>query len=62
MSAKIIPINRHLEDAWADYIARKSAAETSGMLADGVEAGRAWRRWIELFLTDDQRKALGGGR
>ena len=62
MSAKVIPINARLEATWADYLERKSIAERSGLMADGIEAGRAWRRWIDLFLTDDQRKAIGGSR
>lgn len=62
MSAKVIPINSRLETAWADYIDRKARAEQTLLLADGIEAGRAWRRWIDLFLTDDQRRSIGGGR
>lgn len=58
MSAQVIPINRRLEAAWADYLERKAQAERTGLMIDGIEAGRAWRRWIDLFLTDEQRKAI----
>lgn len=59
MSAQIISINARLEATWADYVAKKERAEQSGALADGIEAGRAWRRWLDLFLTDEQRKVMG---
>lgn len=62
MSAQIVSITSKLDATWADYIAKKERAEQSGALADGIEAGRAWRRWLDLFLTDEQRKIMGGVR
>lgn len=62
MSAQIVSITSRLDATWADYIAKKERAEQSGALADGIEAGRAWRRWLDLFLTEDQRKLMGGVR
>lgn len=59
MSAKVVSITSKLDATWADYIAKKERAEQSGALADGIEAGRAWRRWLDLFLTDEQRKIMG---
>lgn len=62
MSAKVIPITQPLEAAWADYLERKAVAERTGLMTDGIEAGRAWRRWLDLFMSEDQRKAIGGAR
>lgn len=59
MSAKIIPITAKLEATWADYVEKQARAAQSGQMADGIEAGRAWRRWLDLFMTDDQRKKTG---
>ena len=62
MGAQVIPITIKLDAAWADYLDRKAKAEASGELTDGIEAGRAWRRWLDLFVTEDQRKIMGAGR
>jgi hypothetical protein len=57
-SAQIISINRRLERAWADYLECKTTAEETGSLADGIEAGRAWRRWLDCFMSTEQKTAL----
>lgn len=59
MSAKIIPISQPLEKAWAEYLECTLRANQSKRIEDGIEAGRAWRRWLELFLSDDLRKLRG---
>lgn len=60
LSAKVIPINQHLEQAWAEYLDCMLRAHQSMRMEDGIEAGRAWRRWLELFLSDDLRKLRAG--
>lgn len=60
MTAKIIPINKRQNEAWAAYLHARDVAEASGILADGVEAGRAWRRWLDLFMTPEQQQSLSG--
>lgn len=62
MNANVIPITRNLETAWAEYLDCRARAERTGLIEDGIAAGKSWRRWIDLFLTDDQRKAIGGNR
>lgn len=62
MSAKIIPINHRVEIAWAEYLDRKAIAERTGLIDDGIELGKAYRRFLDLFLTDDQRKSIGDAR
>lgn len=49
MTAQIIPFDRKLDAAWAEYIDAKARAETSGKMRDGIAAGRAWARWLDLF-------------
>lgn len=56
VEAKVIPINQPLEKAWADYLECMLRANSTMRMEDGIEAGRAWRRWLELFLSDDLRK------
>jgi hypothetical protein len=62
MTAQVIPIRSSLETAWAEYLAARDRAERSRDIADGIACGRAFRRWLEIFLTDDQRRAIGGGQ
>lgn len=57
-SAQIIPFNARLETAWANYIDAKVTAEITGSLADGIAMGRAHRRFLDLFLTSEQRGQL----
>lgn len=62
MSANVIPITRNLEQAWAEYLECRDRAEHSRRIEDGIALGKAHRRWLELFLSPDLRKAIGGGR
>jgi len=49
MSAKVIPFNKKHQDAWAEYVAAQERAKETGDLKDGIEAGKAWGRWLALF-------------
>lgn len=62
MSAKVIPIDARLQAVWSDFVAAQKQAQSSGKLEDGIAAGRAWRKWIDLFLTPEQRQSMGTGR
>lgn len=62
MSAKIIPITVNQDAAWADFLDKRNRAETTGDIKDGIEAGKALRRFYDLFLTEDQRRVNGGGK
>lgn len=37
-------------DAWNEWVAANERAQRSGDLTDGVEAGRAWSKFIDLFV------------
>ena len=41
-----------------DYCQKREHAEITGDIEDGIEAGHAWARWVDLYLTDDQRRRL----
>lgn len=60
MTAKIIPLSTRLDAAWADYVEASDRAQRTHSIGDGIEAGRAWRRWLDLFMTKDQREAIDG--
>ena len=60
MSAEIIPITTVEDRRWTEFIEAQAQAQSTGNIADGRVAGRAWRRWLDLFMTDSQRAALGG--
>lgn len=60
MSAQIISINKRQDETWAAYIEAKTLAEVTGSQEDGIEAGRAWRRWLDLFMTPEQQRSLSG--
>jgi hypothetical protein len=62
MNAQVIPIRGKLEASWQEYVdaVRKHTATLN--IDDGIATGRAYRRWLELFLTDDQRSKIGLSR
>jgi hypothetical protein len=49
---------RRIENAWADYCTARMQAEATLAVEDGIAAGKAWRRWLDLFMTMDQRESL----
>jgi hypothetical protein len=61
VSAEIIPITSRHEAAWADFVAKKTRAEQTMDVRDGIEAGKALRRFYDLFLTQEHRSARAGG-
>jgi|APMI01.1.fsa_nt_gi hypothetical protein len=60
MSGEVIAITSMIDRRWSEYIEARDRANASGAITDGRAAGRAWRRWLDLFMTDSQRAALGG--
>lgn len=50
MSADVIPITRAVEIAWQAYSEAAKVAQRSLRIEDGIAAGRAWARWLELFV------------
>lgn len=58
----VVSISEHRERdqvaVWDAYCAASRKAQATACMEDGLEAGRQWRRWLELFMTPDQRAAL----
>lgn len=38
-----------MQEAWDTYVAAQEQAKRSGRIEDGIAAGKAWRRWLEMF-------------
>lgn len=49
---------RRIDAAWRSYCEARQRAEQTLDVEDGIEAGRAWRRWLDLFMTAEQRNTL----
>jgi hypothetical protein len=55
MDAKVISITRRLEEAWQNYVACERRAKRTLKKEDGLRAGKAWARFLELFVPDGRR-------
>lgn len=38
-----------VQEAWERYVAAQETAKASGLIEDGIAAGKAWARWLEMF-------------
>ncbi len=50
------------EKAWQEYVTAINVANQSRRFQDGIAAGRAWRQFLDLFMTPSQRSALEAAR
>ena len=57
--AEIISINEHKQRLWDAFVDAQRIAQKSGSINDGIAAGHAWRRWLDAFMTDEQKDFLG---
>ncbi|MEZ2132712.1 MULTISPECIES: hypothetical protein [unclassified Sinorhizobium] len=57
--SNVISLYDRQTKAWEEYVAAQRHAQLSGRIEDGIAAGKAWRRWLDLFMTPDQRAAIG---
>lgn len=48
------PTDNELQTAWNDYLEARQVAERSGLIADGIVAGKMWRRFIYLFADPEK--------
>lgn len=48
--------------AWEEYCAAARKAQDTLAIDDAIAAGRAWRRWLDLWMAPDQRRALDVAR
>lgn len=50
MSAEIVPITHAIELAWQAYREAQDLAQRTLKIEDGIAAGKAWARWLEMFV------------
>ncbi len=55
---KIVNIRDHQQLLWDSFVSAQRLAQSTGEVEDGIAAGRAWRRWLDVFMTEEQREAL----
>lgn len=64
MTADIISLEERrealLDERWDAYIAAHRRATQTLAIEDGKAAARAWRDWLDLWMTESQRKWIGG--
>ncbi|MGU3496373.1 hypothetical protein ACLBXM_20225 [Xanthobacteraceae bacterium A53D] len=48
-----------LERRLESYNEAARLAQRTGLVADGIAAGRRWRLFLDLFMSADQRAQLG---
>lgn len=61
MSAQPDILRPSLDTLWADYLTARDKAVTSNDIRDGIQAGRAWSRWLAEFCPEGEvRKAVHG--
>lgn len=58
--SNVVSLHDHQTKVWEAYVTALKRAEASRAIEDGIAAGKAYRRWLDLFLTEDQREAIGG--
>jgi hypothetical protein len=49
---------KRIDETWAEYCSARLQAESTMAVEDGIAAGKAWRRWLDLFMSLDQRESL----
>jgi hypothetical protein len=45
-------------EAWTAYASARKRAEETLTIEDGIAAGKAWKRWLDLFMTGEQTQTL----
>lgn len=48
------PTDSELQCAWDDYVEAKAHADRTGIISDGIIAGKLWRRFVYLFADPEK--------
>jgi len=63
MSDKVVSLAEHrdaqIDARWEAYRQAAAKAQRSLKQEDGILAGRAWRAWLDLFMTQEQSAKIG---
>lgn len=55
-------LETRLERLWREWLEARQKAMTSNDVDDGIEAGRAWSRWLAEFVPEgDTKRAVHAG-
>ncbi len=57
--SNVVSINKAADEAFQAYCAAARRAQVTLDRGDAVEAGRAWRLWLDVFMTREQREFMG---
>lgn len=57
--SNVIPISKVADEAFQAYCVAARKAQATLEREDAEAAGRAWRRWLDLWVTREQREFLG---
>lgn len=56
--AELSPAEAEAKAAFESYLEALSLTQRTMRFEDGMAAGQAWRRFLDVFLTSDQRRQL----
>jgi hypothetical protein len=57
--SNVVSINKAADEAFHAYCAAARRAQVTLDREDAEEAGRAWRRWLDIWMTREQREFIG---
>lgn len=58
----VVSMHAHIDARWSEYVAAQKRAQLTLSIDDGIAAARAWSRWLELFMREDQKEFIGKTR
>jgi predicted nucleic acid-binding protein len=58
----VVSLHAHIDARWSEYVAAQKRAQQTLSIDDGIAAARAWSRWLELFMREDQKEFIGKSR
>lgn len=58
----VVSLHAHIDARWSEYVAAQKRAQQTLSIDDGIAAARAWSRWLELFMREDQKEFIGKTR
>lgn len=59
MKPALIPVSHELQQAWIDYAAAQTKAQSSLRMADGFTAGNLYKRFLDLCVEEERRARVG---
>lgn len=60
--SNVVPLSSIVEARWERYVSAQRRAQETLSVEDGIAAGRAWREWLNLYMSNEQRNFIDGSR